>query len=357
MKKVLVMSLIGFGYDGITSVIKNYCVHMDKNKILMEFITFLGNEQKFVDLFTQYGTVHILPHRKQALFSYLYALNRLLQKGKYDVIHIHGNSGTMSVEAAFARMNHVNKIIVHTHNTECTHPVVGRLTVPVMKLLATDFLACSEAAGTWLYGKNRYIVLNNAIDIRNYFFDSTIRDVTRKEFGVSGNFVIGHVGKFLEVKNHTFLIDIFEQYYQLDSSARLMLVGDGPKKQEIEKKIESKGLGECVIFVGSKDNVGKFYAAMDFFVLPSLYEGLPLVMLEGQASGLPMLVANTITQDAKCCNEVIYKSLSDGAMAWAQTIQDIKSSLGARANNIEAIRSHGFDIDKEADKLLTIYME
>ena len=236
--KVLIINTVRFRLNGITSVIMNYYRQMDKEGIQIDFavVNEICDEYRAELEGNRSRIFNIGP--KKNVFKYTANLNGLIKKEHYNVVHIHGNSSTMALEAFVARRNHVKKIIVHAHNTECKYPVINSVLRPIMKFLATDFLACSNVAGNWLYKNDNYIVLNNAIDVDRFHFNSCTRDNVRKEFGIVGDeFVIGHIGNFAEQKNHEFLLDIFEEYHKLNSKSKLLLVGDGELKGKIYEKV------------------------------------------------------------------------------------------------------------------------
>ena len=357
MKTVLVINTIGFGFEGISSVIVNYLSHMNKQGLAFTFIAQPSIADEFKTLLASLGTVLVLLDRKQDTAGYINGLNGILKEKKFDVIHIHGNSGTMAIEALLARVHHVRKVIVHAHNTHCDHPVINRVLTPVMKSLSTDLLACSAGAGKFLYGKG-FAILNNAIDMQRFCFQQQARDACRKELGlVDDDFVIGHVGYFMAVKNQSFLIEVFSEYHKTNPNTRLLLVGTGADVEKIRQKARDCGISDAVIFAGRRGDVERLYCAMDIFVFPSIWEGLPLTLVEAQASGLPCLVSSHVTRDVACTETVIYKDLSDGAESWAETIEKLKSDTVLRNRNsiADALKNRGFDIMTEAAKLRNIY--
>lgn len=355
MKKILIVNTLGLHYEGITSVIYNFISNMDRSDFQIDFIAFDNMNPELKKSFEELGNIIITPRRKKDVKGYILALDNILKNG-YDIIHIHGNSGTMSIETVLAKRHKVKKIIVHCHNTTCNHPVVNKMLIPLMKSTSTDLMSCSKASGKWLYGNSSYTVLNNAIKLDRFEFNPTVREECRKELGIGEEYIVGNIGHFHEQKNHTFLIDIFSEFHKIYSNTKLLLVSDGPKLEEIRNKVNSLNLSESVIFAGRRSDPQRLYQAMDIFVLPSLWEGLPVVMLEAQASGMPLLVSDTVTTDAKCCKSTVYKSLQDGAKSWAEEIFKIKNKYSSRNANAKAdVAQHGFDIVKEADKLRKIY--
>lgn len=356
MIKVLIVSTIGLKYEGTTSVIYNYISSMNKDNLQFDFIAFEDINPKIKKSFEQLGNVLTIPKRKNNTGSYVRALNNIL-KSHYDVIHIHGNSGTMAIETILSKLHTTKKIIIHCHNTTCNHPVLNKLLVPVIKHTADVCIGCSEAAAHWLYGNSKYVVLNNAIDLSKFKYNEEIRKSCRLEFGFNNEFVIGHVGRFDKQKNHTFLIDIFSELHKRKSDTKLLLVSDGPEIEKIRRKVFLLGLEEAVIFVGRRSDMDRLYQAMDFFLLPSLWEGLPVVMIEAQASGLPLLVSDKITQEAKCTKKTEYLSLDYDAGRWAEKILEIREKNYLRDDKVEGeIRQHGFDIKTETNKLRRIYL-
>lgn len=356
MKKVLVINTIGLNYEGITSVIYNYCNALDKKDIEISFIGHENMNPVLKEQFESIGEVLITPKRKSNIKGYIKSLDKIL-KSKYDVVHIHGNSGTMAIETILAKIHGVKNIIIHGHSTKCNHPIINKVLTPIMKISSDYYIGCSNAAGSWLYGKSPYIVLNNAIDINKYVYNDTIRKECRKELGVMNEFIIGHIGHFTETKNHTFIIDIFEKVYQQLPTAKLLLVSDGPKLEEIKEKVSQLGLDNRVIFTGRRNDAYRLYQAMDLFLFPSLWEGLGMVTIEAQTASLPVLASDTISQETNCTNRIFYKSLDEKAGNWAKEIINIKNKEFSRKNLlVDNIRQHGFDINKEAEKLREIYI-
>lgn len=361
MKKILIVNTSGFGYEGISSVIINYLSHMDRRGMEFTFITKSDIPADYKKILTPLGTIVAIPNRKQNMMDYIAELKKILKENKFDVIHIHGNSGTMAIEAFLARWYHIKKIIVHTHNMHCDYPFLNWILTPAMKALSSDLLACSAAAGKWLYGKN-FTVLNNAIDIKRFCFRQQSRNECRKELGLPETaFVIGHVGNFLPQKNHSFLIDVFVEYRKTDSNARLLLVGDGPDLEKIKQKVFEYCISDAVVFTGQRKNVEQLYCAMDVFVFPSLWEGLGMVVIEAQASGLKCVVSNNVPNEARVSDNIEYLSLEQPPEQWSKHIMQYAAAYGNRGDmsdlTAESIRTCGYDIEKEANKLQKIYLQ
>lgn len=355
--RILIINTLGLHYEGITSVIFNYINAMDRNNLNISFIAFDDIDESLKTRFQELGAIYFVHKRKKNIKQYVKDMDRVLSNG-FDVVHIHGNSGTMAIESVLAKKHKAKKIVVHCHNTTCNHKILNEFLKIPMSLCISKRVACSDAAGKWLYGKNKFTTLNNAIDINRYRYDQQKRDTFREEFGIKDEFVIGHSGHFSEQKNHYFLVDVFNAYHKIDNRVKLLLLSDGPRLGDIKEKVRQLGLSEHVIFAGRRSDASDIYNAMDLFLLPSLWEGLPLVMLEAQANGLPLLVSDTITQDAKCTQRTFYYSLDYSAVAWAKKLAEIRKMQFDRSDDMTAdIRDKGFDIEYEANVLRKIYLE
>lgn len=356
MKKILIVNTVGYNYDGMTSVILNYLSAMERQDLKFYFCVYENINPALKEQLEQLGDTVVIPNRKKNVVCYVRTLMRLL-RSHMDVIHVHGNSGTMLIEVLLAKWCGVKKIIVHGHNTKTNYPMVNAVLKVPMMYLADICMACSKAAGEWLYGNHPYIVLNNAIDLSRFQFSAESRKIYRDEFGVKDEFLIGHIGHFTPQKNHFFLIEVFYEFHKLEPASKLLLISDGPRFEQVKAIVQERGLQDSVIFAGRRKDVADIYSAMDMFLLPSCWEGLPLTMVEAQVNGLPLLVSDVITEDAKCIDRVYYKALSDGAKSWAEKILQIQNQYCDRgADTHTAIMENGFDIYQEAEKLRHIYL-
>ena len=199
-----------------------------------------------------------------------------------------------------------------------------------MQKLCTVRLACGEDAGKWLYREQKFTVLNNGIETNKYLFSDSVRSITRKELGVKENeILLGHIGNFIEQKNHTFLIDIFSEVHRTNPEFKLLLISDGMLMPTIKDKVHSLELDDAVVFLGKTMNVQNYLSAMDLFLLPSLHEGLPLVLVEAQASGLTCVVSDTVAREADLTETSWYLPIST-VEPWSKIIRD-KNYLGKKS--------------------------
>lgn len=357
MKKILVINTVGFQFEGISSVILNYIGNMNRQGLDITFPVYEDTPRELKERLGTLGATVTVPNRKGDIKGYITCLYRILGEG-FDVLHVHGNSGTMLIETVLAKLRGVKKVIVHTHSTNTSYPIANAVMKYPMMFLAEERLACSKTAGDWLYGKQKYTVLNNAIDLERYRFSPQKREQYREEFDVKEDeLLIGHVGHFTPVKNHVFLLEVFNAYCGLNPKAKLLLIGNGPDQSRVKEKAKELGIWDQVIFAGPRSDAAEIYSAMDLFLLPSSWEGLSLVTLEAQANGLPALVSDRVPLEVKCTDRVFFEALTDTSQEWAQNLGKILGLNIARSSDTHGdIAGKGFDISLEAEKLRKIYL-
>lgn len=290
---------------GVESVIMNYYRHIDRSKIQFDFICDEDSTNIPYDEIEKLGGKVILCPPYQKLPKYLKFLKQLFREKKYRIVH--SNINTLSVFPLYAaKKAGVPVRIAHSHSTsnprEWKKNLIKNALRPFSKVWATDYFACSELAGRYLFGdktfdKGEVKIIRNAIDVEKFKFDPEARKKLRKEISIADDdFVIGHIGRFVEQKNHRFLIDVFTEVKK-KKNAKLVLVGQGPLREEMEQKVKDLGLEKDVFFLGQRNDTNKLYSVFDVFCLPSLYEGLPVVGVEAQANGVPCVFSDRITKE------------------------------------------------------------
>lgn len=266
---------------GVEAVVMNYYRHLDHSKVQFDFICDDDSTNIPYDEIEKLGGKVILIPPYQKVFKYQKELRRVLREGKYKIVHSHIN--TLSVFPLYAAKKvGVPVRIAHSHSTtnkkEWKKNLLKQVLRPFSKKYATNYMCCSELAGRWLFGDKAYdegkvYLLNNAIDLDKFKYDKKIRDKKRKELGIKEDtIVIGHIGRFVAQKNHTFLIDIFNQFHKKEKNSILLLAGQGPLQEEIKNKVRELGLDDSVGFLGQRNDANELYQAFDVFLLPSLYE-------------------------------------------------------------------------------------
>lgn len=361
-KKIKVLHLeLSENMGGIESFLYNLYREIDRDKIQFDFVT-RSDKPAMESELRELGAkiYHVSPYRK--VVSYMRELDAILRKG-YDVIHIHKNSAAIILPFLVARRHKGLKVFVHSHNTS---PSQGRITrvlhflnKPILWKLSDEHFACSKLAGEWLYGQDKdFRIIQNGIVTKKYLFDSHKRERERKELNLpDDSFVVGNIGRFAQQKNHIRLIDIFEQIYNKNNNSYLLLVGDGELKTKIENYCNEskKQMSAHVRFLGQRQDVAELLMAMDCFIMPSLYEGLPIAAIEAQASGLPVYLADTISKETEITDAVQWFSLDELDIDIANRVEMVPDLEGQRIIRNREVYDAGFDISNTSEYLLDKY--
>lgn len=360
MKKVLIICTVPTDKSGIPSVIFNLLEAIDDSNLKLGYVSINDPDQKYKDkLKDKEIRLFVLPRKLSHPISYIKKLSAIA-KG-YDVIHVHGNSATMVLEMIAAKIAGAPKRISHAHSTSCGFPMLNRILKPLFLRLCTQRIACGKAAGKWLYHERPFGIINNGVDTLKFRFNYNNRDKFRAELGWEDNFILANVANFLEVKNHKFLISTFAEVIKKHPEARLLLLGDGPLLNEAKQQAKNLGIDSFIHFAGSVTNVNEYLSAIDLIVMPSLYEGLPLTLVEEQANGLCAIVSDTITTDVNLTGNINFLPLSSGVTSWSNTISNFIDAGVIRNEDfsnecISKIKKANFDIFDAAAKLKDLYM-
>ena len=350
---------------GVESVVMNYYRHIDRSKIQFDFICDEDSTNIPYEEIEKLGGKVILIPPYQKIFKYHKELKKILKEGNYKIVHSHIN--TLSVFSLFAaKCAGVPVRIAHSHSTtnkqEKKKNLVKQVLRPFSKVFATDYMACTEHAGRWLFGNKEYdngnvYLLNNAIDLDKFKYDEKLRKSKRKELNIKEDtLVIGHAGRFVEQKNHRFLIDIFNEVHKQNKNSILLLIGQGPLMDEMKQKVDSLGISDSVKFLGQREDVSELYNAMDLFLFPSLYEGLGMVLIEAQANGLPCIASTEVPAIAKVTEKLTFMNLESGVEIWIKAIFSYLKDVN-RKNIILNDELKKYDIKSESYKLEEIYLK
>lgn len=346
---------------GIESFIMNMYRNIDRSKVQFDFLVHYKEKQFYDDEIERLGgKIYRLSVREDNnLIKYLRDLKVFFNEHhEYHIVHGHMESfGVFYFRAAMKGGIPVR--IAHSHIAEKNRGIKGAIKGILNRgfsKYATDLLACSDAAGVFLFGNNaRYHVFNNAIETDRFVFDKEIRNIMRNKYQIDNEtLVIGHVGRFNEQKNHLFLIDVFDIISKKNNKAVLILIGEGNLENRIRKKVESLNLCSKVFFMGVRKDVSDLYQMMDVFVMPSLFEGLPISGIEAQASGLKCLFSDSITQQVAITENVEFMSLDKSAEEWADRILQYNYEYN-RLGIKNKIVSAGYDIKNQAVALMKYY--
>lgn len=352
---------------GISMYMMNYYRHMDRSKVQIDFVVHGFERGVFDDEIREMGgKIYNVPVKSKNLLGNIKALRKILKSGQYKIVHSHMDAMSTLVLME-AKMAGIPVRIAHSHSTDhLTKNKVKYLLNEIarnqIKRYATHLLACSEAAGRWLFGdeavqSGRVKVIKNAIDVSRYKFNAEKRNKLREELNCQNNFVVGHVGGFNYQKNHIFLLEVFAKLVKKLPNAKLVLVGDGHLRDQINNKIVELGLRNHVILLGYQSHVNDLLNAFDIFVLPSLFEGLPVSAIEAQANGLRCYLSDTISKEVAVTNKIKFISIKNEDEWVEHIIRDyqLEKGLNRTINEAEFINA-GYDITVAARNLCDLYI-
>lgn len=353
---------------GVESVVMNYYRFVDKNMIQFDFI--IDEDSKHIptkEINAFGGRIYEVPPY-QKLPQYLRALKKIFNENDYQIVHSHINA--LSVFPLYvAKKSGIPVRIAHSHSTaskgEYKKNIVKNALRPFSRLYPTHFFAPTVHAGEWLFGKkiassHQLIILNNAIDTDRFNLDSNIREKMRSQYEYSdSDFVIGTVGRFVWQKNHEFLLKVFKKTNELLPQTKLVLVGEGPLKNELELLANELGISNSVKFIKNSEKIEDMYQMFDYFVFPSNYEGLGIVAIESQIMGLPTLCSQNVPQEVGLTDLCDFLELDAGATQWAEYLRNSIVNLkeDSRNSRKKEIQLNNYDIRYEAGKLANMYNE
>ena len=346
---------------GVEAVINNYYRNINHERYQFDFYIDADGAcdppQELIDMGARY--IVVPPYQK--LPQYIAFLTKCFREKGYSIVH--SSMNTLSPISLYCAWRAGVPIrINHNHSTagkgETKKNIFKYLLRPFSKCFATHYAACSRYAGEWLFGKKmvesgRVSIFNNAIDIDRFRFNPDVRSRVRIELGLKDCFVIGHVGRFCYQKNQERLIEIFQEIYNADKNARLLLIGIGETQEDVQLMVCKRGLKDVVMFLGARNDVNRLYQAMDVFVFPSRYEGLGLAAVEAEAAGLPCVLSTKVPADAAILPETQILDLDESTQNWAEAV--LKTKTYPRRDTSDAVRKHGFDIVQEAKKMELFY--
>jgi len=339
---------------GAETMILNLYRSIDRSKVQFDFMVHTIDRCDYEDeILEMGGKIYCIPrYLGENHFQYKKAWNMFLKSHtEYKIIHGHLRS-TASIYMRIAK-KHGRVTIAHSHSTASRGNKLEQFVKNILQLpirYSADYLfACSDEAGRWLYGERatkgvNYMVIKNAIDIDKHVFDEVNRKKIRKELEVQNKFVVGHVGSFTYPKNHKFLVNVFHEVQKKNKNAILLLIGDGELRTQIQNQILDLGLKKKVILTGVVSNVNEYLQAMDMFVFPSIFEGLPVTVIEAQATGLPCIISDRITKEVNISTLVKSISLNASEELWAETIINYQSNVN-RHDMYQDVVKAGYDIE------------
>lgn len=367
MDKIRILYINGgpMSRGGIESFMMNYYRNFNREKIQIDFVVH-GFEKGIYDdeIKAIGGRIYKVSVKSKNYFENIKGLRKIFNSGKYRIVHSHLDAMSFVVLKEAKRCG-IPIRIAHSHNTQhlTNNKIKFILNEYARKNIgkyATHFFACSKPAAIWLFGskivnENKVEYIKNAIDIEKFKYDQRIRKEVRKELNLEDSFVVGHVGRFDYQKNHKFLLDLFYELLKVRINSKLVLVGDGHLRKDIEKRITMLGIKDKVILCGVREDVHRLFNGFDVFCFPSLFEGLSITLMEAQANGLKCVTSNKVPLEANVNNLVKSLSLDSNYRKWINSINisdDYKRDI-----NLEYLYKQGYAIKQESKKLQNLYYD
>lgn len=347
----------GMGTGGAEKDIMNWYRNIDRNKIQFDFLI-RSDEMFYKEEIEKRGGIlyRVAPFPSHIIKNYTETKRFIKQHAsEYDVIHMHGNALVYILPLIFAKKHKIPIRIMHIHSTKangffatCLHglnkKIIGNYT--------TIMLSCSRDAGIFAFGKKGFHVINNAMDLEKI---SNSHDVNRADFNISeASLVIGHVGRFLPVKNQRFVVDVYKEIYARCKDTVLLLVGDGPMRKELQDYVCDLNISDRVKFLGERNDVESILKLVDCIVFPSLYEGIPLVVLESQACGKKVICSDNVDKSVRITPYVKFLSLDLDAERWADEVISLKNKK-VSCDILDAFKKAKYDINSIVLNLYQFY--
>ena len=364
MKKIRVLHVFDcFRQGGIENFVMNVYRNIDRDKFQFDF-AFVDRINGVFDneVREMGGNIYYFDREEKSLSNYASSLKRIIKEyGPYDAVHSHIYFFS-GIILCIARSCGVRIRIAHSHDTEKgkrktlfrnSYELFMR---SLIRLNATHMLACSELAGKYVFGAGaNFTVLFNGIDVDRFTFSEPMRQDVRKQLNLTENKVLLNVGRFNEQKNHFFLIDFFARLVKQDPTFKLILVGTGNLLENVKKTIKEKHLEDHVIVLSNIKNIEVYYCASDCFVLPSKYEGMPIVSVEAQCNGLPVILSDRITKEVIITDIIKYLGIDGTENAWGEAVKNVVDRCVDRGKYSQIVRKSKFNVDFTVKQLEKIY--
>ena len=347
MKRLLCI-VGGMNVGGAETFLMKIYRNLNKKEYQMDFA--VAVKGKYDDeINAMGGKIFYITPKSKGFFKNFISIVKLVKDNKYNYVLRVSQNSLSAVELLAARIGGAKNVALRSSNSKTIGGLIDSMTHIICKPLAILIpnikIAPSDKAATFMFGNSKKtIIIKNGLDIKEFRFSSSEREKYRKELNICDKTLFVHIGRFNQQKNHVFLIKVFNEIHKKKADARLALIGTGELKESIEKIVKEYSLEDCVKFLGVRNDVSKLLSAMDCMIFPSFYEGMPNVLIEAQANGLPCVISDTITKDVKITSLINVLSLNANAEIWAETalnhIRDTK--LSEKAANI--VRESGYDI-------------
>jgi len=346
--------------NGIASCIMNYYDFLIDNGFSIDFLLLQNIDSDYMNKAMQHGKVFVLPYSKMKYSkSVKKCLDSIFKNNKYDIIHVNARGPYGAWILKKASKEEIKYRIYHSHNPKNNLTLKSTLNSFIYNRLcvkrATHYLACSKTAGNSIFGERKYSILKNCIDPERFMYNSDHRLKIRRELKIEeSTIVIGTVARLDKQKNPLFVLYCFAEFLLINNNAVLVWVGNGSMMDQVKEYAKARNIDNKVYFVGVKKNVNEWYSMMDYFLLPSKFEGLGIVFIEAQASGLPCFGSTAVPEDTEVTNLMHRLDIKSGAKVWANAIAKCEKNVN-RGEAVNQIKQSGYDIKNEYDALAKYY--
>lgn len=346
--------------DGVVSYAINYYRALDHHQYRMDFLVTQFNDSPYLDEIRGNGdhVFSLTGVRPENMLKFSENVDTFFSAHHdYDIVHCHtSNSGAVFLR--YAKKYGIQTRILHSHATKSSEKkwkeIRNALIIPLTIHYATHYFACSKLAGDYLFGKRSYDLIHNAINVDRFAYREKVRQELKFQLCPEAKLVVGTVGRICSQKNPFFLVDILVQLEQNDPDFIFLWFGDGPLALKVKEYALQRQISHKIIFMGTRADVCKYYSLLDVFILPSLYEGLPVVGVEAQAAGLPVLVSDTVTKELDVTGFCRFLPLHHAEL-WADKIRQVAGTRNVNAAN--SFMKNGYGIQGEVKKLERIYQK
>lgn len=370
-KMVLEVNVDDLNMGGVYGLVKNVITNnFDRSiKIDIAAIEHFANT-KNIELFNERGTqVFYVGYDGNKLLKQIKCysnLRKLIKNNNYEYVHIHADvANKLFTSGLAAKYSGAKKVILHSHaaGVDGKHrkvkKYIHKFCRRFLKYIATDYVVCSEVAAKWMFPNvesEKIVIVNNGVDLDKFRFDAAVRYQIRNKLGIKDEILLGHVGRFCYQKNHEYFIEILKEIRKRNIKAKLLLIGEGPDEQDFKEKIRKEQLDDMVIFYGTTNKVQELFMAMDVFLLPSHFEGLPIVGVEAQASGLPVILSDQIDRSAKLTDSVEFLDIKlNTAAKWVDVILKFRKRTDDRKCAYYFLKKEKFSIKDTVNEFLELY--
>lgn len=364
MKKVLYIGTTNI-YGGVGHIMFELCKNLNRECIQFDFLYYEEPTEEELQIIHGFGAkFYKVPRYSRKPVQFIKVLRGFYEEHHYDVIHVHASTA-MLILYTFPIWKKPDVTIVYHSHVEAVRGTGNRLLHNCLRPLVLHksqrYLAVSEKAAQFMFGEKRSsqaTILKNGLELNKYEYSEQVRIQIRDSLGMNGQYVIGNVGRFTYAKNHSFIIDVFEEVCEHCDDAMLLLVGNGEEEECIHQLVELKGLTEKVIFYGVTKQVGDVLCAMDCFLFPSRFEGLGIVALEAQMNGLPVIASENVPMEAKVSENFVTMSLTQNSLEeWAKQVLVFRNNANTRYSHYIELTQQGYNIQEVSELLERIYME